>query len=146
MPGASSELRLTLASTRAEVGRALDEVRGFLMENGADDEAIDALCLTVDEVVANVVLHGYGEDGDGSVALLLAIGSDAYELEVRDEAPAFDPLSAAPPHLDDDPELRGIGGLGMHLVRTLMDELSYERSGGENVLRLRRLLVRPEGS
>lgn len=138
MPDAAPVLRLQLAATRAEVGRALDEVRRFLEEQRASEEAIQDLCLAVDEVLANVVLHGYGEDSQGLANLTLAANEADYALEVRDRAPAFDPLSAPAPALGDDPEERGIGGLGIHLVRALMSEMSYERLGDENVLRMRR--------
>ena len=99
---------------------------------------IDDLCLVVDEVLANIMSHGYGKDANGSMNLVLSVVADDYSLEVRDRAPAFNPLDAAPPDLGDDPDERAIGGLGMHLVRSLMSEITYERSGAENVLRLRR--------
>ena len=138
MPNAPPLLHLTMSAAPAEVGRALDEVRRFLTEQHASEEVIDDLCLVVDEVLANIMSHGYGKDANGSMNLVLSVVADDYSLEVRDRAPAFNPLDAAPPDLGDDPDERAIGGLGMHLVRSLMSEITYERSGAENVLRLRR--------
>lgn len=135
---AGPSLRLALSATRAEVGRALDEVRAHLEAKGVESDVVDDVCLVVDEVLANVVLHGYAEDAGARAFLDLVVTEDGCSVEIRDRAPAFDPLSVSAPELGDDPEGRGVGGLGVHLMRSLMDELAYERRGDENVLRARR--------
>ena len=58
------------------------------------------------------------------------------ELEIRDRGPAFDPLAAAPPDLSIPFSQRAIGGLGIHLARSVTDTIEYAREAGENCLRL----------
>jgi len=55
---------------------------------------------------------------------------------VEDDGKPFDPLQAPPPDLSLPLERRPIGGLGIHLIRNLMDEVSYARVGGRNVLKM----------
>jgi anti-sigma regulatory factor (Ser/Thr protein kinase) len=63
-----------------------------------------------------------------------------FVVELRDHGPAFDPLQAAAPDLEADPDERGIGGLGIHLVRHYIEDLHYARVGDENVLSMTKLL------
>jgi len=67
------------------------------------------------------------------------------EVVVTDDGPAFDPLGAPEPDMSLGVEERPVGGLGIALVRKLMDETEYERRDGKNRLRLRRRLVPMEG-
>ncbi len=58
--------------------------------------------------------------------------------EISDDGVAFDPLKVPPPDLTADLESRPIGGLGVHFVKTLMDEVAYRREGDRNVLTMRK--------
>jgi anti-sigma regulatory factor (Ser/Thr protein kinase) len=136
--GPGRELALDLAASRSEVARACDEARRFCTANGISEEAAEDVCLALDEVLANVVMHGYGEDPSGRIEVRLRTEPGAIAVEVRDAAPPFDPLAAPAPNLDLPVEKRTIGGLGIHLVRSVMDEVEYERVGTSNVVRLRR--------
>ena len=59
-------------------------------------------------------------------------------MRFRDDGVEFDPLSRADPDLDAPTEERGIGGLGIHLVKTLTDEASWRRDGDANILTVRK--------
>jgi anti-sigma regulatory factor (Ser/Thr protein kinase) len=67
------------------------------------------------------------------------------QLEIRDRAPAFDPLAAAPPDLTRPFSERPIGGLGIHLARSMTDAVEYTREDGENRLRLTKRLAAAPG-
>jgi anti-sigma regulatory factor (Ser/Thr protein kinase) len=102
--------------------------------------------VSLDEVLANVVEHafaGRGETATVDVELRLDVGVEppVCEMMVADDGPEFDPLSIAEPDPSLGIEERPIGGVGLALVRRLMDEIRYERRDGKNRLRLRRRLV-----
>jgi anti-sigma regulatory factor (Ser/Thr protein kinase) len=61
---------------------------------------------------------------------------DSVAVEVEDDGRPFDPLQVPPPDLTLSLEQRPIGGLGIHLIRNLMDEVSYARRDGRNVLKM----------
>ena len=92
--------------------------------------------LVSEEVVCNAIEHGQ-QPGDGhEVTVEIAVQDDRVILCFRDDGEPFDPLSQPPPDLDADIKERPIGGLGVHLVRTLANEITYTREADRNVLRV----------
>lgn len=95
------------------------------------------LLLALQEAVTNVLKHGYaGTDGQGFLEIRLSYGESDLEIEIRDDAQAFDPTHVEemrdPALMDDLPE----GGYGLHIIRTVVDRLEYRREAGQNVLTL----------
>ena len=83
--------------------------------------------LTLEELVLNVMDYGYDDDGQ-DIEIHLTSDADAITIEIVDSGRPFDPLTDAPqPDLDSPVEERRIGGLGVHLVKTLMDRMDYKR-------------------
>jgi len=115
-------------------------VEDFCVANGADAESAYALRLVVEEVCLNLIDYGYaGADPAvaGVIGLRLAAGSEAFELTVLDRGRPFDPAGAPAPDLDSPAETRPLGGLGWHLVRHMVDELTYRSDSLQgNQLRL----------
>ena len=101
------------------------------------DSLVFKVNLVLEEVCINVL--SYGEQGDGrqhpEMEVLITSEDDSLTIEVSDDGRPFDPLHEAPePSLGAGIEDRPIGGLGVYLVQTMMDDLSYEHSGGKNRL------------
>lgn len=95
--------------------------------------------LALEEVFMNVAMHGTpAGSAVPQVECRLAVAADAIELVVEDGGPAFDPLQRATPDLDAALDDRPVGGLGIHLVRQMMDEVSYQRTGQRNRLTMRK--------
>lgn len=94
--------------------------------------------LGLEEIYANAVTHGAeGRDPDvTTVTVDLRLSGRRLELTVEDEGPPFDPLTAPPPDLTTTLDRRRPGGLGIHLVRKLMDDVRYERRDDRNRLLL----------
>ncbi|GAB4435572.1 MAG: ATP-binding protein [Chloroflexi bacterium OHK40] len=118
----------------------LDDVRGFVeraaIELGADPERATDMLVAVNELVTNIVVHGYG-GRPGPIDLLIApLGADLL-VRLGDRAPRFDPTRVPAPRTDLPLELRPPGGMGIHLARHFTDELRYRpRDGGGNELTL----------
>ena len=89
--------------------------------------------LAIEEVITNIIIHGYKKAG-GEIHLSCRFTGNRIEIEIADSAPRFDPLSIPEPELEGDIDERKIGGLGMYLVRQLMDEISYRYENGKNIL------------
>lgn len=139
------DLTLDLRATATDVGLAQAAVREFCAARAVPGPATDDLILALDEMLANIVEHGYRGDPEGVIRLRAHEGADGMELEIRDRAPAFDPLAAAPPDLSIPFSQRTIGGLGIHLARSVTDAISYARENGENCLRLIKRVPPPPG-
>jgi len=103
--------------------------------------------VALDELVSNVVNHGRREDGrEATIEMELRLWGDVLEIELVDDAPPFNPLEAPEPDTSLPVEERPIGGLGILIVKRLMDAVGYERRADRNRLTLRKKLVAPEGT
>jgi anti-sigma regulatory factor (Ser/Thr protein kinase) len=142
--------RLKVPGTGEGIRAALDALESLMSARGLTKAVTWPVEVSLDEVLANVVRHGHGEHG-AAASLELELRLDAgvappeCEVVVADDGPEFDPLSAPEPDTSLGIDERPIGGLGIALVRRLMDEVEYERRDGKNLLRLRRRLVAMEG-
>jgi anti-sigma regulatory factor (Ser/Thr protein kinase) len=125
-----------LSPDPASVPVLLDALEAWLAGIGLPDETRLDVVLALDEAVANVIEHGY-RGAPGEIEVDAALTAGEVELRVVDGAPPFDPLDATPPELTGDLDHRRIGGLGIHLIRTLMDAVEYRREEGRNVLLMR---------
>lgn len=96
--------------------------------------------LALEEIFMNVVMHGAQPGVAVRVTVSLDLGSDALALTVEDDGPPFDPLSLPPPDLSASLADRKVGGLGVYLVRRIMDTVTYARIAGRNQLRMSKRL------
>jgi serine/threonine-protein kinase RsbW len=128
---------LTLRYSTATV-RDLNDTREFLESAihtlGGDEDVAGDLVLAVNEAVTNTLIHGYSEQpGD----LSIGVEADGGDIRVRliDNAPPFDPTAVPPPDIHLPLEERPLGGLGIHMMRQLTDELLYRvTDDGQNEL------------
>ncbi len=118
--------------TREEMRQMREALRTVLAANGADTEQQQRVVLAVCEACMNIVQHGY--DGrPGPIGLTLRRRDDHLEVELVDEAPTLSPLDLIPRQRE---ALRP-GGLGLHLIRSIMERVELEAAGAEGGNRLR---------
>jgi anti-sigma regulatory factor (Ser/Thr protein kinase) len=96
--------------------------------------------LSLEEVFMNVAMHGGHAGRPATVTLEFECSGAETILSVGDDGPAFDPLSLPTPDVQLSLEERGVGGLGVFLVREMMDSVTYQRREGRNVLRMSKRL------
>lgn len=133
---------------RVHLRGRFSEVEGFqrrlesrLREAGFSVELVHDLSLLAEEVLVNVIHHGYGGEGDAPLEVCLRVDEGRrVHLEFRDHAPPFDPLQAE----ERDPEEERLGGWGIPMLKLLSDRVSYARIGDQNVLALTRAERDPE--
>ena len=118
-----------------EVPALLEFVRSRLAAAGAGDAVWQALRLAVDEACTNVIVHGY-RGAVGPIRLAVVVGEGQAVVTVTDNAPPFDPEAIPPPDLDSAWAVRREGGLGWHLIRSMVDEVRYRAGERGNVLTL----------
>lgn len=117
-----------------------DDIEAFCAAHALPPKLSFSLNLVLEELIVNIFEHGYAGKG-GVVQLRLAREGDAIAGIVTDRGNAYDPRAAAPPDLAAGLEERKVGGLGVHFIRTMVDEFHYQRAGGRNVTRFRIRLV-----
>jgi serine/threonine-protein kinase RsbW len=121
------------------IRRVAGAVAGAATEAGFDDRTSYACQLATSEACENIIVHGYGHEGDETIEVRVASEPGRLEIELIDSAPPFDP-SEPKPAAPDPPLDPPIGGLGLHIVHRVMDEVSYRRRGGKNHLLLTKAL------
>ena len=111
----------------------------------AEDAALDAsltmsLNLAIEEAVVNVMQYAYPEGTKGTVNIVATIADGVLSFVISDSGKPFDPTAKAEVDTTLSAEERPIGGLGIHLVRQIMDDVAYERKDNKNVLTLKKKL------
>jgi len=97
--------------------------------------------LALEEIFMNIVMHGAQPGMQPSVEVSLSLAADTLTMTVEDNCRQFDPLSLPPPDLTASLIERPIGGLGVSLVRQMMDAVSYQRIGARNRLSMTKHLA-----
>jgi sigma-B regulation protein RsbU (phosphoserine phosphatase) len=126
-------LELTIANQLAEIDRVNQTFRGFAEEHGIQSSK-PPWSIMFDELLNNIISYGFDDDGEHTIDIRVVIEETKVEVTIADDGIPFDPFSIAEPDTGLSIEERGVGGLGIHLVRNLMDEVSYERVGDRNVV------------
>jgi anti-sigma regulatory factor (Ser/Thr protein kinase) len=104
---------------------------------GMDSAELTKLELAVDEACANVIEHAYGSDHTHEVTVKATVDGEAVQIEIVDTGRCFDPSAVEQVNLDQLISQRKSGGLGMRLIRSLMDEVQYHVVPGQkNELRM----------
>jgi serine/threonine-protein kinase RsbW len=116
----------------------LDEIREFVAgvarQGGFNDKEIYSLQLAADEAASNIIEHAYAGVTNASLDISCDMRGDTLTIIMRDQGRTFDSSKVKQPNLKADLSERQIGGLGVYLMRKLMDEVRYESSGKTNTL------------
>lgn len=121
-----------------EIERLNRLVRQFGELHDVPSRTLYAVNLALDELVTNVVLYGFSDPSGQQVLVKLVTAGSELVASVHDNGKPFNPLDVKPPDLNAPLEDRELGGLGVHLVRSLMDHVSYARENDQNVLTVRK--------
>jgi serine/threonine-protein kinase RsbW len=97
------------------------------------------ILLALQEMVTNVLRHAYELHEDKPIVVSFSISDDHFEICLRDQGPAFDPLAHDTADVASATDMPvEVGGYGIYIARLVMDELAYERQDGWNCLRLKK--------
>ena len=130
------QLEMALANDLQEVARVIDRLEVFCAEEDIVPQQGLRFCLALDELITNILSHGLVGRDDGVITLTVQHRAGALHAELADNGPQFDPLTAEINAPSGSVEDRQIGGLGIALIRTVMDRLDYRREGGFNRLKM----------
>ena len=134
------ELSMTITASWAELEKLNDAIQEFARQQAWSDESLFQVGLVLEELITNVMNHGSTDHHPPQVDIQFVQNGHHLTIDMADTGIPFDPLLKAPPDLSADIDDRPIGGLGVYLVRELMDEVQYQRSPDRNLLRLTKQL------
>lgn len=123
---------------------ALSDVREFVNrlagEFGFGDKEVSEITLAVDEACTNVIKHAYKENPEGEFEIKVIASGFEFEIVVRDWGDSFDPEKVPVPNIREKIKKHRAGGLGIFMMRKLMDTVEYQGGGSVNEVRLVRYL------
>lgn len=138
--GAGCLLHLRLAAEQVSLVMVAEAVEALAARDNWPAEAKFHVDLVLEELVQNIVSYGYPDGPPGEFELSLWRKGDTLHIRLEDDGIPFDPFSLPVPDLDLSLEERGIGGLGVHFTRTLMNRHAYRAVAGRNRVDLEKAL------
>jgi sigma-B regulation protein RsbU (phosphoserine phosphatase) len=134
-------LELKIVNRLEEITRVNDAINSFAARHGMDTKMRRQLNVVFDELLNNTISYGYEDEDEHEIELTIAVSGGRLYATISDDGKPFNPFDSAAPDTDLAVEDRPIGGLGVHLVRNVMDRVSYERRGENNVVLLEKQLA-----
>jgi serine/threonine-protein kinase RsbW len=128
------QLEVELKNSRVEIQRVHQIIREFGRRHNLSAEVLNAVELTLEEHLTNIISYGFSDAVEHPITLRLALLDDEMRLEVEDDGRPFNPLEHPAPDTSIPLEAKPIGGLGIHLMRKMMDAIEYSRCEGRNIL------------
>lgn len=133
----ASTLNLVLKNDLSELTRLADAIETHGETRGWPMKWIMNAHLSLDELITNIISYGYADTDEHEICVTLTEQDGSLRIVLEDDAIEFNPFSDAPePDLDASVEERRIGGLGVYFVKSLMDEVFYERRDDRNRITL----------
>ena len=118
-----------------EIERIIEEVEQTAKENNIHQECIYKINLVLDEILMNIISYGYTDNSEHFIDINILFDSE-ISITVTDEGKQFNPLEASIPDVNKTLEERTIGGLGLQIVRAMMDSITYKYENNKNILLL----------
>jgi serine/threonine-protein kinase RsbW len=136
-------LEITLKNDVSELDKVSRRLKEFGAQQRLGPQALRDLDLALEEVLTNIIAHGYADNREHEITVSLEVRPGEVRVDVEDDGQPFNPLDAPVPDTTQPLDERPVGGLGIHLVRALMDGLEYRRQGDRNCLTMRKTTEEP---
>lgn len=134
------EKSIILANEISEISKLNDFIEDIGHEFSIAPDVLFNLNLVLEEAVANVINYAYPKEDHEFIYLSASMHEGSIMLVLTDTGKAFDPTAAPEADITLSAEERQIGGLGIFLIRQIMNEVRYERIDGKNILTLEKKL------
>jgi anti-sigma regulatory factor (Ser/Thr protein kinase) len=122
--------------------RVRELLDGLAQAHRLHPDVVADMQVALDEILSNILRHGFAGGARHRIEVRLSVDPRALVAEVEDDCPPFDPLAVPSPDLGASLKDRQVGGLGVHFVKNLMNEVKYSRSGARNRLVLKKTLTK----
>jgi anti-sigma regulatory factor (Ser/Thr protein kinase) len=134
----------SLKSNLSELDRLCEHLDDLGQTLGLSKRCIFEINLALDELFTNIISYGFEDDEEHVIQITITPQNETLCMCIEDDGVPFNPAEAQEPDLECTVEDCKIGGLGIHLIRNLMDEVCYERCGETNKLTLKKNITGTE--
>lgn len=127
------EKELLVKSTTDNLAIIRDFIKSAANQSGFSEDSAGKIILAVDEACTNIIKHAYKYSPEGSILIKIKFNDPKFSISITDEGSHFDPNKVPEPDLREYYKQKRVGGLGMFLIKKLMDEVNYSTlSGNKN--------------
>ena len=138
------EYSFELKSNLSELDELCRHLETFGQKTGLSKKFVFEVNLVLDELFTNIISYGFDDDGEHSIKVTITPENGGLCLCIEDDGKPFNPVEFEAPDVSCSIEECKIGGLGIHIIRKLMDDICYERCEDKNVLKLKKVLAKPK--
>jgi anti-sigma regulatory factor (Ser/Thr protein kinase) len=131
---AGPKLELTVPNHLSENSRVKKHFDTFAEDYGIPEKIRLKMNVVFDELLTNIISYAYQDDKEHDIKIKVELSADRLKVSMVDGGIPFNPLGVETPDTELPLEERKIGGLGIHLVRNMMDKVSYRRRIDKNVI------------
>ena len=135
---APKEYSFELKSDLSELDTLCQHLETFGQKIGLSKKFIFEVNLVLDELFTNIISYGFDDDCEHIIKVTMTPENKGLCLCIEDDGKPFNPVEFKTPDVSCSIEECKIGGLGIHIIRKLMDDICYERSENKNVLKLKK--------
>ena len=136
----SHKYSFELKSDLSELETLCRHLNKFGHVTGQSEACITDINICLDELFTNIVSYGFADDLEHTIRFTINVDNNVLTLNIEDEGIPFNPLEKKDPEIPADLIDVRIGGLGIHIVRKLMDDIRYKRKRGKNKLTLKKFI------
>ena len=133
-----AEVKVTVKNRIEDLLRVNALFESFATQHDIGGRLRYHLLVSIEGILTNIIKYGFDEEGVHPIHITFRRVEDQIEMEFEDRGREFNPLEIGEPDLDSPIEDRQLGGLGIHLVKKMVDEAKYRREGDRNILLLRK--------
>ena len=127
------KIAFELTNELTELDTLCQRVTQFCQTAGIPEKEQFQINLALDELFTNIISHGFPDDREHRVAFTVELRDAEVRLTIEDDGVPFNPLDLPAPDLKCALKEREVGGLGLTIIKALMDRIAYRRKGGRNV-------------
>lgn len=131
-----TQVGVRILNRREDIRSVIDAVERFAAANGIGSATLHDVSVVLDEALANIIAYGFEPGRQSEISIQTEYEQGTISIVIEDQGRPFDPTQAPDPDTVKPLQSRQAGGLGIHFMRSLMDEVSYSRLDGMNRLRL----------
>ena len=124
------EKELRVKSTTENLDQIRDFTRSVAAQSGFSEESIDKIALAVDEACTNIIKHAYKYSPEGDIVINIKVADNKLTVSITDFGLDFDPTLVPVPDIKKYYQQHKVGGLGIYLIKKLMDEVKYNPAVG----------------
>jgi serine/threonine-protein kinase RsbW len=134
---------LVVKSTTDNLSQIRDFMKNAAKKCGFSEDITDKIVLAVDEACTNIIKHAYKFSPNGKIIIAVKFADSKFEISITDEGLHFNPGTIPEPDIQEYYKQKKVGGLGMYLIKKLMDEVNYSTlTGNKNQVILVKYLTR----